>query len=267
MSIKGYYFLNTNIFNGRAHSIQALKIAEEINDIQGFRLDIVAPSFVKKKREELFRDYGIINIFPVHLLFNYGFNMFSRVQSILYALTSLVYFLYLRIKSKIDFVYIRNDLLYFVALGAYLTKVPFFFEIHRTPRKKWEKILREWLVVHATGVVTITDSLEEYYKDKNSNIIVSECGFDDRLFKRVENKDKGIISLGYAGGLEEHHGIGIVLKGVEGVKDIKLIVIGGTSEQIKGLKRNAPKDVTFVGKVPYRDVSKLLYDTDILNKL
>ncbi len=261
---KGYYFINTNIDNGRAHTIQILKTVEVLNTKQG--IEIVSPKYNSTyDNEEIFKFYGITKNIKINFLFNFGFSVMSKTQIIFNNFSAIIYLLSLKVRNKIKFIYFRSELFFPLLFIAKIIKVPYFFEIHRQEKNKRDYFIRNWLIKNAHGVVAINKELKENYKDLNQNILVSECGFDEKLFQFNEKKfNPNKFILGYAGGLEKHHGVTMIIRAMEFFKAGELHIVGGNEAQIKSLKKIASENVKFFGKIPYINVSEKLYDADIL---
>jgi len=70
----GYYLVNTDLFNKKAHSIQILKTVEAINKNSDINLTIIAPKYSSSNLDELFAYHGIKNKFSIIFVKNFLFS-------------------------------------------------------------------------------------------------------------------------------------------------------------------------------------------------
>ena len=262
----GIYLLLHNFKNGRAHSIQVMKTLEYMN-VKQMKVYLVAPKFfVSKTPESTLKDYNIKGSVAIRYLFCGFFKYVSKLQIIFFNIRASIFLIPQIFKKNIDFIYFRHEKLILVLFIAFLLRIPFFFEVHRSERNKKDKYIRNWLIKNAKGVVVINPSLKEYYDDLQKNILIAECGYDASLFlpqeESIQQSEK--ICLAYAGGLEPHHGIDFIVSIISKQKNYELHIVGGSPDQIKRIKKCAGENCFFYGMMPYKEVAKHLEKADIL---
>lgn len=241
--MKGYYFVNTNLFNGKAHTYQILKTADGINK-SGGDVTIVAPVLCHKSNLiRLSSENNLSSYVSITFLFNLWVKNGGRTTFFVFSFISVLFLLYEIIRGEVEYIYFRSDYFYLLALVARICSVPYFYEIHRIGRTKRTQYIKERLAVRAAGVVTLTAGLKQIFSPYNSNIMIAHDGVDLDQFeqelsvsdarKKLGINHSGILCL-YIGSISRYKGIEMILRNAHHFPDIHFYIVGRMSMEIGG---------------------------------
>jgi len=149
-----------------------------------------------------------------------------------------------------------------------------YLEVHEPPSSKLRKYLFEKVIKRKSlrGIVVITEKLKHYFvenygispdlimtapdcaniKDKQQNGMNLKLGAD------------GEFIVGYAGSLYPGKGVDFILEIAEKMPDTQFFIAGGSSHEISEMKKNAPKNVEFKGRLAHQDVDMFLEGCSVL---
>lgn len=184
-------------------------------------------------------------------------------------------------KGKYQLIYCRY---LFIAAICSLLNFPTIYEVHMPPGGRIRgKFFR--LLLRGRGLlrlVVISDALRklllERYSDrlKGIHIVVAHDGVDFERYRDlpspVESRNhlglSDIFTVGYVGSLYPGRGIELILNLAKGFPDIRFLVVGGDSVNLKNWKEEMKNmqltNVCFIGYVPNSKVPGYLSACDIL---
>lgn len=253
MSKKGYYFINTDIYNKRAHSIQISHTIEALNVTNdNLEMYLVAPLYNKQLSiDDAFSYYNIKNKFKVIFVSSFLINKPGRISFIIYGFLSISKLIYWRLTNKVDFIYFRSEYFWPLAFISKILGVPYYYEIHRQGMNRKSNFVKNLLARHAKGLVTITGQLAQFYNKFNSKIVVAHDAVDvakfnidlDRNSARDKlrlNKDRKIIL--YAGSVKKIKGVDIIIRNANKFPDIDFYMLGNTDKEMAGYIEKYKRD-------------------------
>ncbi len=212
----------------------------------------------------------------------------------------------LLIKNKYDFVHAHEEAIFFAFFLKPVFKFKLIYDMHSSlPQQLTNfkfttskiiinifKYLEDKCLENADAVITICPDLRDYVngiiKDKDKHFLIENSIFEDVRLKNkiaasnpgkdnfdglngfVENGQKLIV---YAGTLEKYQGIDILVKAMQKVvrqtKNVKLLIAGGTQEQVESFsqlaqKYNVDSNIKFTGRVAQKLAKEFTNKADIL---
>lgn len=269
--MKGYYFVNTELYNKRAHSIQILNTVAAINKAGG-DLSIIVPNFSGSNLSEkdIFAHYAITPIFPVTSLFIFFLKRASRLSFFLFAISSFFYLLSLLFRGKVDYIYFRSEFFYPLTILTALFKVPYFYEIHREGRTEKTQKLKEKIARNAKGIIVLTEVLKKRFSKANKNVLVAHDGVNPDRFKDVYTTvearkklgigERGIVAL-YIGTLSETKGTELIFENASKLPEITFFLIG---QNRLSSSHSKPQNVVIRDAILQKDVSLYQQMADVL---
>lgn len=276
------------IFHGRfpsekAAALFAAKSAEAFAD-KGLSVVLVAPRRLGRLAESAFKFYGLkenfkvvflptIDLFKVPFLKRFAF-------LVSFGLFSLFSFLYLLFRAKPgDIIYSNESLPLFMTSFAFSKTA---YEIHDFPRNNfyYRAVFRRVASFIATNRWK-KGRLLEIFKISEEKITVEQNAVSLEEFGRAINREEArkILRLPietrlvcYVGALRTmgmEKGIEILLGAVKSVADCKLLVVGGSAEDVEFYKKVASERgvlerTIFTGYVAHRKVPLYLSASDVL---
>ena len=279
--MKLIYIANNRIPTEKAHGIQIAKMCEAFA-IQGLEVELILPWRFNKIKKSIFEYYDVKNNFKLKKLFSLDL-IFLNIPKIFFWLQSLTFsisvFFYLLFSAKggsasggkkTDIIYSRDSFpLYLLSFF----KKNLICEIHNFPKNFF---LHKRVSRKSRAIITITQGLKDLFIKEGINkdkILVAADGvdlkdFDIEISKEEAKKklnlplDKKIVM--YIGLFDKWKGYNILLKASKLFnKETILVMIGGTEEQVKKLKKEYPS-VVFLGYLPYIDLPINQKATDVL---
>lgn len=252
MKINLNYFSFAKIPNKKAHTIQILKMCDEMSKkfnvnliCDGTRSSNIKSKFNLKNKFKITNiktsNYRIINIFyKIYNLYKYKRNesdiLFTRDVHFAF----FGFFFYKKIYLELHQTYLSNN------------NLSYYFLIFLMKIMKIRKIF-------------ISKALYKIYKkkiNKIKNFIIAHDASDNHFTKIRSNK---ILSVGYCGHLYKGRGIDIILSLAEREQKIQFKVLGGFKEDRNSYKKNyLPKNIKFFSHTSYQNVKKFLSSNDIL---
>jgi glycosyltransferase involved in cell wall biosynthesis len=195
-------------------------------------------------------------------------------------------------KEKPDILHEREIFLNFGGLLlANQFKIPYVLEvnaplIHEVGKDfppifhKFEKLVQKKLFGGADRIITVSNTLKNYltnYGVAEEKIRVVPNGVNEKVFhpnvsgeiikKKLNLEDKQIVC--FAGSLHQKwQGIDDLLRSAKIISSkkpsIKFIIVGGEGADVEILKKNAPDNVIFTGRVNHKEIPSYLAAADIL---
>jgi len=273
--LKGFYFINTNIFNKKAHSLQISKTIEAVNNAGKINLTLAAPLYVKKPDINCFFDYcGVKNKFEVRLLYNFGLRRGTILSFITFNFSSVIYLFYIKFFKKADFIYFRSEYFLFIAVFAKILRLRYYYEIHRKGLSKKEDGIKNFLVKSAAGVVALTEGLKSHYEKFNPNIVSAHDSVDLERFDININKEEARKKLDmetvkkifmYCGSMRKGKGIETILEAAKEFPEQIFYLVGRVDPQFGAIvDKYKSANIVFAGEVPNSIVPIYLKAADML---
>ena len=179
-----FYITRMNFFSNRAHVHTISKTAEALGKIPGLDFCLVSTDRSlnkpgeKSRYEKAHNITSTFNIRPIQSWSSFFSNSQSRLAfyaALILDNKAIISFLW-RNRKSIDVIYMRDHLLFPSAFFAYhILHKPIYFEAHFILTNKFGQAVTEWIVRHSKGVVAIAGALVDYYKNINSNVVLSYC--------------------------------------------------------------------------------------------
>src|SRR3989344_3145634 len=231
--MKFLYIANARLPTERAHGLEIMKMCGEFAKLAD--VELVLPRRLNPIKDDPFVYYGVNKNFKITRLPVLDLVKFGRfgfwLESLIFSKIAALYLLF----KKADIIYGRDELpLYFLSFF----KENIFWEAHQGRMN----IAVKRLLKKSAGVLTISEGLKNFYKDKRSDIFVSPDAFDVGIFNFDISKLKCREKLGlpvdkkivlYAGHLYDWKGA-YVLLGASGDfgEDFLFLFVGGTAGDI-----------------------------------
>ena len=256
MTINLNYFISAYLPNKKAHSVQVLKMCDELS--LKYKVNLICGySYNKKIRY----DYDLKNSFKISSI--KIFNL--RILNMFYKILNLKKF-----KKKNDDILYTRDVHY--AFFGLLFYKKIYLELHLSYLKRinisyffLKKIFKQKNI----KVIFISKELLNIYKNKigvpKYFIVAHDCS-DNKYLKNPTKKKNKKLSVGYCGHLYTGRGIEIIFKLAKIEKNIDFNILGGFKvDKDELLKFNKiPKNVNFFEHTKHRHISNFLGKNDIL---
>ncbi len=276
------------IFHGRfpsekAAALFAAKSAEAFAE-QGIAVTLLAPRRLGRARQSVFDFYGLKNNFRVVFLPTIDVFKIPGLRQLAFHLSfisfSIFLFFYLLFSAKKSDIIYSNEALPLLLAGLAFPKT--VYEIHDFPKNNfyYRTVFRRVKAFVATNRWK-KEKIQQIFHVATEKIIAepNAVSLDDFSASpsRVEARAKlGLSSdaklISYVGALRTmgmEKGIEILLKAVKSVISCKLLVVGGSPEDVEFYKKVASEHgitdrVIFTGFVPHKIVPLYLSASDIL---
>lgn len=268
--MKGFYFINTDVRNTRAHTSQILNTAAAING--SISLSVVAPRYYGVIKLEDIKNRHGLGILP-KLIFLKNFSV-KDPSVFAFALFNIpaIGFLFLKlIREEIDFIYIRSSIFFPLAIFAYIFQIPCYYETHRKPLSFHERY-RDYVMSRiSTGIIVISNYLKEYYLPYKKNILIVHDAVSLERFSGVFNKGKVRKDLGilpgdkvclYAGTVSRLKGVDYIFVTAKILPDFVFLLVGPALGEFVGI--NVPKNVKLLGAREQSELPPILHCADVL---
>ena len=264
--MKGFYFINTDIRNTRAHTCQTLNTTVAINN--SLSVDIVAPKYHDELNLEIVKQrHGILITPSMVFLRNFGVGKPGVVAFALFNIPTALFLFIRKIKKEVDFIYIRSSLFLPLVVFAYMFRIPVFFETHRKPLSLSER-RRDYIISKiATGIIVISDYMREHYLPYKKRILVAHDAVSLQRFTVTTDKNKAREKLGLELGKNICVYTGTVskLKGLDNVfatAKVLFLIVGQVSPEFTDV--NLPPNVRLLGKKEQRELPLIIQAADVL---
>lgn len=266
------YVANARIPTEKAHGLQIMKMCEQF--AKRADAELVVPRRLNPIKDDPFIYYGVNKGFKIKHLPVLDLVKLGRVgfwiESLFFSLAALIYLA----SKKTDIIYGRDEApLYFLSFF----KKNIFWEAHQGRMN----IAVKRLLKKSAGVITISNGLKEFYKEKRSDIWISPDAVDFDAFNVSLSKeecrrklnlppDKKIVL--YSGHLYEWKGADLLLEAAKqhptfnNQHSVLFVFVGGTEEDILKfkIKSSKLKNVLVVGRRPHQEIPLWLKASDIL---
>ncbi|MBU1176936.1 MAG: glycosyltransferase [Patescibacteria group bacterium] len=255
------YIANARMPTEKAHGIQITKMCEAFA-IQGLEVELVLPWKFNKIKKSIFEYYDVKRNFKIKKIFSLDLvplnipRICFWIQSLTFSISVFFYLLF----KKIDIIYSRDSFTLFL-LSFF--KKNLICEIHNFPKNFF---LHKRVFKKTKAIIVITNGLKDSLIKKcidENKILVAPDGvdldkFDIDISKEEARKklnlplDKKIVM--YIGLFDKWKGHNTLLQASKLFnEETILVMIGGTEEQVKKLKKEYP-NVFFLGYLPYIDL-------------
>ncbi len=268
--MQGYYFINTDLKNGRAHTYQILNTSSSINS--RLSIGLVAPRYgTSPGEEELKRLYGLDYVPDLNILFNFGLTSPGTLAFILFNISATAFLLSQKITKGMNFIYVRSSFFLPLVIIAWLFRVPCFYETHRKPLTSTERFLDGFLSRLAFGIILVSDYIKGYYTRYQKPLLVSHDAVSLERFLISMARGEARIKLGlpsgkkiclYTGTISKLKGLDYVLKSARLVPGIDFILVGILAPEFVGV--TLPSNVKVLPKVNQKEIPMYLRAADVL---
>ena len=268
--MKGFYFINTDIANTRAHTCQMLNTVESID--VNLSLDVVTPKYHKEVDFEAIRQrHGLLKTPRAVLLRNFGVNNSGIIAFALFNIPASLFLLNKKIKKEVNFIYIRSSFLLPLVIFAYILRIPVFYETHRKPLSKSEQ-RRDYLISKVSkGIIVISKHMREHYLPYKKKILVVHDAASLKRFTLDVDKNEARKKLDlpldkkiciYTGTVSKLKGLDYVFDTARTLPEVLFILVGQVSPEFKGI--DLPLNVRLLGKKDQKELPLMLQTADIL---
>lgn len=269
--MKLYYIANARIPTEKAHGIQIMKTCEAFANA-GQEVTLLLPWRFNSIKENPFDYYGVERNFKIKKIFSLDTVFLGRIgfliQLISFSLSALVYALFI----KKDIIYSRDELVCWFFL---FVNKKVYWEAHTNRYNFFARsVLRR-----ARGIVTISNGLKEFFVAQGiskDRIYVAPDAVDLDEFAISMTKEKAREKLNlpldkkivlYTGHLYPWKGAHVLRDASNYLsKDIVVVFVGGTNEDILWFKNKADKlqNIIVTGHRLYKDIPIYLKAADVL---
>lgn len=268
------YISNTRIPSEKANTYQSMVMCEAFSKYFD-KVEFWYPKMNNKKlnNNDIHEFYGVDNNFILKEIFSIDSKLFyilnKKIWFILESISfAIVYILKLRKEDSEKIIFTRDSLglkilSRFKKYGFIKQKI--FFEAHT-----YSKNIK-YLFDGFDGLIVINNYLKKLYeKDGIQNILVAHDGVKITEYSNMKKRSKNKISnLVYTGNLFQWKGVYTILDAMKYFNDdIKLIIVGGSSDTLpqfkKYIKNKKIKNVEVIGFVKKNDTLDYIEKADIL---
>ena len=268
--MKGFYFINTDIANTRAHTCQMLNTISSIDAT--LAIDFVAPKYngeidldiIKLRHDVPKTPRGV-------LLKNFGISNPSAIAFAVFNIPA-IWFLFIRkIKKEVSFIYIRSSLFLPLIIFAYILGIEVFYETHRKPISSSER-RRDYIISKiATGIIVISTHMREHYLLYNKNILVVHDAVSLKRFTLNIDKNEARQKLDfplnkkicvYTGTVSRLKGLNYVFDTANILPEVMFILVGQISPEFNNI--NLPQNMRLLGKKEQKELPLILQAADVL---
>ncbi len=241
----------------KAHGLQIVKTCEALAE-KGQEVELVVPY---RGRGDPFKFYNVkrnfrINFLPSIDLLKYRFldPLNFYILTLSFSLSSFFYML-----NKKGTVLTRDSNIVFL-FGLLGRKI--VYEAHNFPNKGVDLWMQKNFL-KKTKLVVISKGLKKAYGKIGIMGEVVHDAVDLEEIKTQEKKKRENLIV-YVGHLYKEKGADTFIEAMRLLKNEKALVVGGTKEEIRRIKKKAPKNVEIMGFIPYSQIKKYLEMADIL---
>ena len=271
MTKKGFYFVNSDIDNKRAHTAQILSTVEFVNSF--LPLELIFPRYGKKQYDlvKLFSDYGLAGSVPVVFLSALGAGEANAWAFLFFNISASLFLLKKKINKQVDFIYLRSSLFLPLAVWARFLGIPFFYEAHRKPLSRGEKFRDDFLVKRAAGLIVISVVLKDHYAKQNKHILVAHDAVSLERFSVALEKAEARRQLGlspettigvYQGAVSKLKGLDTLFSAARNLPAMNFEVVGPVAREFSG--QDIPPNVRLAGNKSQKEVPLYLKAADFL---
>lgn len=269
MSIKIIYAVNGRFPSERAYMVQIVQMCCALvrKDVD---LTLVVNSHQSTIREEPQKYYGTSLPFPILKQWVPRFSINNKYTYFLQRIIFSAQLIFLLKKQPDHLLYCRDEWIVFL-ISFFLPKYKIIWESHEA---KFNFAAKK-IIKKGVKCVCISEGIyNEYFRRgvSCSQMIVAHDGIDDTFFEEMPSRLAARKELGlgvdekivmYIGGLDAWKGIETLFLASAFLKKMKLVIIGGSFEQIEHYS-NLYSEITFLGARPYRDLKYHQQAADVL---
>jgi len=268
--MKGFYFINTDIRNTRAHTCQMFNTISAID--ANIPIDFVAPRYhdnidldaIKIRHNTPKTPRGVF-------LRNFGIKKPGVLAFALFNAPAVLFLFKIKIKKTVNFIYVRSSLFMPLVIFAYLLRVPIFYETHRKPISFSERILDYLISKTATGIIVISSYIKEHYLPYKKKILVAHDAVSLKRFDSKVGKDEARKKLGinlnkkicvYTGTISKLKGSDYIFETARILPDVDFLLAGRVSQEFKNI--DLPVNIKLLGRKEQKELPLILKSADTL---
>lgn len=268
--MKGFYFVNTDIDNTRAHTCQILNTALFID--KNLSIKIVAPKYHNQIDFKTIKERHSLPFVPkIKTLKNFGIKKPNILSFISFNLPAILFLFIKKLKKEVDFIYIRSSFFLLTAIFAYMIGVRIFYETHRKPVSFSEKVRDYFISKMSFGIVVISEYVKKYYLKYNKKILVIHDAVSLKRFDNKIDKKEAREKLGtdlnkkvcvYTGTISKLKGADYIFETARILQDVIFILVGQISSEFDINKLS--KNIILFGKKEQKELPIILCSADVL---
>src|SRR3989344_8468965 len=265
----GYYFHNMDVRSTRAHACQILNTVASIDS--ELLMYLVLPKYHREVDFEVIKkNHDLPRIPKLIFLRNFGIRRSGIMAFSLFNVSAILFLFQKKINRKVDFLYFRTSYFLPVAVGAYILRVPFFYETHRRPISRSERWRDPLMSMLATGIIVISSYMREHYLSYKKEILVSHDAVSLKRFVSPINKKEAREKLGlpsnknicvYAGTVSKLKGIDYVINAAHVLPEVLFLFAGSISREFDN--EVFPPNIKLLGRVEQKDLPHILRSADV----
>jgi len=224
--------------------------------------------------KQIFSYYGIEKKFNVFFIENFLIKKPGRLSFIIYTILSIGKLINLKFKRNIDFIYFRSEYFLPLALVAKILGISYYYEIHRKGTTKKSEVFKIFLAKYATGLITISKQLADFYIKFNKNVVVAHDAvdfikFNIDIYKEAARKKINLLSEGliflYVGSINKIKGVDIIIRNANRFPQVDFYLVGNIDEVMhKYLEKYKTNNIYVQGQIDNSLVPYYLKAADLL---
>lgn len=263
----GYYFINTDLRNPRAHTSQVLHTAAALG--ANLSLTLVAPRFPGVDPAALAAHHGLAHAPRTRLLWVFGLRRPGIAAFVLFNIPAVMFLTRAALRGEVGFVYLRATYFLPLALYAWVLGIPLFYETHRKPVSWPERVRDRLFVALARGVVVVSEHVRRTYAHAARAMVVVHDAVDLRRFAVVLDKPAARKEFDvapetplvvYTGSVSRLKGLHYVYAAAAALPKVRFICAG----RVVGDAGEPPPNVELLGHRNQGELPALLRAADVL---
>lgn len=266
--MKGFYFVDTDVRNTRAHTSQILHTVAALTT--HLPLEIVTPRYAGDlDLEDIRGRQGLSAPPPIVRLPNFGFQYPGTLAFVLFNIPAIRFLMQHR--TEATFIYMRSNLFLPLAIVAALFRIPRYYEAHRKPQGLGSRVCDYGISTLATGVIVISDYLRRWYEADAKQILVVHDAvslerFGSRLGRDTARRRLDLPQSGrlcfYVGTVSKLKGCDVLIEAARELSNIMFLLVGQVLPECKEIM--LPSNVHFIGRKEQSDIPTYLEAADVL---
>lgn len=268
--MKGFYFINTDIGNTRAHTCQILNTAVSVGTYLPFI--VIAPKYHKcVDLDDVSKRHNLSARPQVELVNNFGIKKPGAFAFALFNLPAIFFLFIRKIKKEVSFIYIRSSLFLPLVAFSFLIGIPVFYETHRRPLSVGEKFRDHLISKMSAGIIVISDYMKEHYLKYNKKILTVHDAVSFELFdvdiSKEDARKQFDIDMNqkvcvYTGTISKLKGVNYIFDTARILPKVAFLLAGSVSRELVNLE--LPSNVKLLGRKKYKEIPILLKSADVL---
>lgn len=267
--MRGYYFINTDLRNTRAHTSQVLNTVSSLQS--SLPVELVSPRYPGLDIEGITKRHDLPRVPEAVFLWNFGIRDAGALSFVFFNIPAIVFLLVQKLRGEASFIYVRASYFLPLILAAFLLHVPCFFETHRRPVTLPERFRENLIVRMSRGLVVVSEHVREEYARHGKSMIVVHDAVSLERFAVDVSKEEARSKLGlapeqllcvYTGSVSRLKGINYVVDAARELPHVTFLLAGRITADYRGA--TLPANVTLMGEKEQKELPTLLRAADVL---